>query len=795
MGWAALGKVAMGAVKGKAKQIATDKLLNRKKKPQSVQSKRDGGGVEGKGGDIIVRPSTSMVHSPGGAIVQAGPSMGGGGGALVGQTLEESAESIRQSVVDIDNFLKGTLAAEKAQQARRLKESEKVERSKEEAELEKDSKKKGKGIKIGAPKQVKSFWESLKNFFMTIVVGWIAVRLVDFLPHLKKITPIIFGFGEWLINLAGIGFNILVTAIDWGYKLVEMGRSWIKGLFGEEGAQKFDIFMGNIRNLINGFIAWKLIGEKIFKAVINSIKNAFRFVRKIWVKIKRLIGRKARIFFKKVLERVAAAARSGLQWAGNVAQKGLSKLGGLFGKGAGKLASTGAGKAVAKVGGWATKIFGKAAKFVAPALKAATPAVKGFAGRIPVLGPIIVAIVSLMSGEPVGQALFKGVGAALGGALGTFIPIPVLGTLIGETIGVFVGDLLYELIMGGGMGAVGQKLKDTFTSMLKGGKAVFNWLKDGFVRLIDGLPKNPFRLGTFLVNPFNIVDKVKLLAKAFFSRETMAAPKSAKDIEAEEKRKEMMEGVKKKIGQVKDFAGNVLGKVDPRNWFKGATPYEFAEKKGLRINNIEDGTYRYVTVSNPRIFDKEGNEKRISLGGTYKQSNEVSTEEFINKHPGFAKKHLKNLLKDRRDPLGIKRAAGGIADAATGNRFDFDKRNRQMEHEYNTYHEGGKVPGSGERMASLLGGEIVIDNDSSVAKVTPMLLAINAAKDEKGVMKAISDYAPYEGISGVQTVMVPMAKSIGSEQEVIKEVEQSAAPVISIIGGRRASAALYRGDG
>ena len=27
-----------------------------------------------------------------------------------------------------------------------------------------------------------------------------------------------------------------------------------------------------------------------------------------------------------------------------------------------------------------------------------------------------------------------------------------------------------------------------------------------------------------------------------------------------------------------------------------------------------------------------------------------------------------------------------------------------------------------------------------------MLLAINAARDEKGVMKAISDYAPYESI-------------------------------------------------
>ena len=105
------------------------------------------------------------------------------------------------------------------------------------------------------------------------------------------------------------------------------------------------------------------------------------------------------------------------------------------------------------------------------------------------MGPIIVGIVSLMSGEPAAQALFKAGGAALGGALGTFIPIPILGTLIGETIGVFVGDLLYELIMGGGISAVGQKLKDTFMTLFKGGKAVVNWLGGGIKAFINNVLK------------------------------------------------------------------------------------------------------------------------------------------------------------------------------------------------------------------------------------------------------------------------------------------------------------------
>jgi len=42
------------------------------------------------------------------------------------------------------------------------------------------------------------------------------------------------------------------------------------------------------------------------------------------------------------------------------------------------------------------------------------------------------------------------------------------------------------------------------------------------------------------------------------------------------------------------------------------------------------------------------------------------------------------------------------------------------------------------------GKEIVIDNDSSVSEVSPMLLAINAAKNKQGVLDAIQNFAPYD---------------------------------------------------
>ena len=70
-------------------------------------------------------------------------------------------------------------------------------------------------------------------------------------------------------------------------------------------------------------------------------------------------------------------------------------------------------------------------------------------------------------------------------------------------------------------------------------------------------------------------------------------------------------------------------------------------------------------------------------------------------------------------------------------------------HHVHVAYEKGGMTLDGPHLAMLgeKGKEIVIDNDSSVAEVTPMLLAINAAKDKQGVMEAIRAYAPYDSRS------------------------------------------------
>ena len=473
-----LGAVLKGtanAIGGGARRIATNKLLNRKKKTDARRAAAQNAmgeeqGADVKGGALAVIPKSPLIPSPGGDIVKySGDEQQSGGGNLEGTVLR-----IKTSVIEVEKLLANSVGLQEKQLDDQRKAREAAQQAAAEGDLEK---KKPKGIKVKGPKikmPGKGFLGSIMDFFANILFGWVMVRLVEWGPKLKGLIMFLGKAADFLINFGGFILNVLTTFIHWGYKLVDMGRSLVKGVFGEEGAKKFDTFMTNIKDLIQGFLLWKIIGEKIFKAIVQNIKNTFNVIKGIFEKAGKFLNWLTR-------------GKAG-NLAKNVLCKGKNLLGrlGKFGGKAGKGILT---KVGAKVGGLAAKIFGPAAKVVAPAIKGAMTTVKGFFGKIPIIGPIIVGLVSLLSGEPLGQALFKTFGAAIGGMLGTFIPIPFIGTLIGEALGVFVGDLLYHLIVKRDPKAAFKMLKDTIMGIFKGGKAIFNWFAGGFSRFYQGIPK------------------------------------------------------------------------------------------------------------------------------------------------------------------------------------------------------------------------------------------------------------------------------------------------------------------
>ena len=488
MAWAALGKAAMGAVKAGTKKVATDKLLNRKKKTDSRRANvqkmmgQDSGAGEEKGGSIVKAQIAPMPLAESVSAIQKTPAASGGEGGS--GEIQGTLLKIKTSVISVDTLLKGSYTLQQKQiEQQRLLEG-KAEDAAAEEDLEKKKKKGGPNVGKLVPKQVKSLWAKLLDFFTGIILGWVMVRMVDFLPALQKAVPIIAGAIDWIAKFAVFAVNVLSTFVDGAYKFVNFMQGMVKGAFGEEGAKKFGIFMENLKNLFQGFLIWKVIGEKIFKAVVANIQRTWKILKGAVTrafKIAKNILKGVGGLINKLTGGTAGKLAQGLmKGAKNLGGKVLSKVGGIFSKGAGAVGG--------KVGGLAAKFLGPAAKTLGPVMKTVGPKIAKFAGRVPILGPLIVGVVSIMSGEPPGQAIFKALGAALGGALGTFIPIPVVGTLIGETIGVFVGDLIYELILGGGIEAVGKKLKDTFKTFIE---PIFNFFKDGFTRLIEDFPTIP----------------------------------------------------------------------------------------------------------------------------------------------------------------------------------------------------------------------------------------------------------------------------------------------------------------
>ena len=417
------------------------------------QGGRDKGGV-----DIPASRQTINVTAEG-SDSAVGPS-GGGGDIKIVQDISIAVSAIAES-------MKSGLILKDKQEAKKRKAAEKDKRAAQEADIEKpdEPKKEGGGIgKVKVPGV--GILSGIFGFLTKFIFGVGIMKLIELAdsPLVKGIFAAVKGAGKvikFLDNFLGISrgagalLNGLISFIDFGYKIVDGMERIVTNIFGEEGAEKFRTFMENLKTLINSFLIFKIIKGKIGEALAKNIKNAFKlikgFARRALIGLKRFLG---------------PGARKGI--------KGLFQAGkGLVSKGA------------SKIGGFAAKIFGKAAGVISPAFKGAKPFLSKFFSKVPIVGPLVITIVSLLSGEPATQAIFKGLGAALGGALGTFIPIPILGTLIGETIGVFVGDLIYAGLFGGGMSEVGQKLKDTFKTFIE---PVFNFFKDGIGRFFSNFP-------------------------------------------------------------------------------------------------------------------------------------------------------------------------------------------------------------------------------------------------------------------------------------------------------------------
>ena len=529
-------------IKDKVKSKIKDKLLGKKKdKRRAAKNIMQEHGEWSGGGALVAtaQPTTALIPSGGedkGGALATIDKEGGDKGPVDFSKMSQTLDNIVGMTGAISMMTKVEEKQAKEQSDARKIAKNKRDKAAREAKLE-SKKGIGSSVKAGIAAKAKDPLAAAIKFFVNIALGSIVFGIVKVIQNAKQIWESLKkGFLDffWIIRAVlwkgfafkGIGKGIeqLRNVVKGLGKLIvgpfEKAADLIKTAFGKVG-KGVSTFIGNI---VKAPLKWarSILGNagKFIKN-LPGIKQVGNLVGKVGGGIKNVAGKigggfkaakdfvgggfkAVKGFFGKGVQGAKGLASKGLSAVKGFASKGLSKAKGFLSKGfkAAKgffgLGGKAAGKTGGKVGGKILKGgIGKIAKRGALKLlgKGAVKTIGKIFGRIPVIGPLMVAVASMLSGDPPKQTLFKAMGAALGGLAGSFIPIPVIGTILGERVGEFAGDLFYTLLSGGGVDGVVEKVKKKATQILQGGQVAAKWLGGGIMRFIKNImTKDPISI-------------------------------------------------------------------------------------------------------------------------------------------------------------------------------------------------------------------------------------------------------------------------------------------------------------
>ena len=507
------------AVKATAKKAVKSVVKKKKVKGKDV-AKKMFGDKEDKGGALTIIPKGDIVPSLGGDIVPSKSTETEGQIVKVSGTAAkdlglndfmESLTKVRDSVngikVAINDNNKDTLDRIEAQRILNN------DLKKKEREKGLEDKKPGIGQKmLSAVKDpAEGFLVKMARFATMTLLGSLIAALMGGakdiilafrigIEALKKGLPTLLKGVKALKSGIGKAFNLVLRPFK------SLGRAIFEG-FQALGSKLFGWVSKAIKNVGAGI---KNFGKTVVQTGGKVVKNVASFAAKKLPKVaqtvaktKQFLGQtvtKGKDFVKstatkakdvvkstatKAKDFVKSTATKGKDFVKSTAKNVGSKIKNVAKPVVSKVKSA-AKPVVSKIGKIIGKLFGKQAgkAAVGPGIKTLFKSMaKGAkAIRIPVVGPLLVALMSMFAGDPMKQTLFKTAGAAIGGGLG--LALGPIGMIVGEIAGEFVGDVLYTGFSGeaGGWKAAGKKLKDKFFQIVKGGKVVLNWIGNGFGR-------------------------------------------------------------------------------------------------------------------------------------------------------------------------------------------------------------------------------------------------------------------------------------------------------------------------
>ena len=194
-----------------------------------------------KGGDVVTQPSSELV---------------------------KPLYTISTKIITVEKLLEGSFAAKKKKQddEKNAKAREARERQEDKVEGPTDP------DKPESPKELiprLSFLDGIKKFLSDVLIGWLAFRLIKFLPTITKFLKPLGVVADFLIDFGGKILTGLATFVEWGMKLHDWTREKIRGAFGDEGVEKFDKFTSVLNKFMNTVMILGMTAAAVAMEVAN----------------------------------------------------------------------------------------------------------------------------------------------------------------------------------------------------------------------------------------------------------------------------------------------------------------------------------------------------------------------------------------------------------------------------------------------------------------------------------------------------------------------------------------------
>ena len=198
--------------------------------------------------------------------------------------LTGTLQSIKKQFISKEKLLKSTLNVQKKRIALNRSNAERERFIDYEKVLERPLRSLGTGIKSVVGKRL-GFLDSLKTFIVNVLLGFIALRLLKYLPQLIQFAKTALKVGNFILDIGGKILNGLVTFVDYGYKAYDHARKIVGKVGGEKAVANLDKATDETTKVMNQlFIAAMLFSDfspfaglsgapKAMEAAADAIKD------------------------------------------------------------------------------------------------------------------------------------------------------------------------------------------------------------------------------------------------------------------------------------------------------------------------------------------------------------------------------------------------------------------------------------------------------------------------------------------------------------------------------------------